>query len=66
MRISMKSIEPGVVTVAEAAKFLECHPKTVRTLCREGTIHAIKLGTEWRIPVEALEEMLAKGSKTSK
>lgn len=61
MRAYTRTVEPGVVTAAEAAQFLGCHPKTVRKLCKTGELHAIKLGSEWRIPAEALEEFLHTG-----
>lgn len=58
MRTIRQTIEPGVVTTSEAAQFLGCHPKTVRNLCQNGELRAIKLGAEWRIPTQALEEFV--------
>lgn len=58
MQFHERSIEPGVVTTAQAAQYLRCNPKTVRKLCRQGDIRAVKLGTDWRIPKEALEEFV--------
>lgn len=50
---------PAVVTTAHAAQALRCHPKTVRGLCQSGKLRAIKLGSEWRIPMEALEDFVS-------
>ena len=63
MRTIVRAIEPGVVTTSEAAQFLGCHPKTVRTLCQRGEIRAVKLGAEWRIPTEALDELIGNRPK---
>lgn len=59
MRLLAQTIEPAVVTTAQAAQYLGCHPKTVRSLCQRGAIRAIKLGSEWRIPTEALDEFVS-------
>lgn len=58
MKLIERTIEPAVVTAAQAARYLECHPKTVRKLCRERKIRAVRLGADWRIPVEALDEFI--------
>lgn len=54
----LQIVKPAVVTTAQAAQYLDCHPKTVRTLCRQGELRAVKLGSEWRIPTEALDEFV--------
>lgn len=48
-------MHPAVLTAGQVAQRLCCHPKTVRTMCRDGRLRAIKLGSEWRVPVAALE-----------
>ncbi len=53
-----KHIEPAVFTVKQAAEYLSCNPKTVRDFCRQGKIHAIKLGSKWRIPKETLKDFI--------
>ena len=58
MKLRAQIVEPAVLTTAQAAERLCCHPKTVRTLCQQGRIRAIKLGSEWRIPIQALEEFI--------
>lgn len=42
--------------VAEIARILDLHPKTVRRLIRDGQIKARKIGREWRIRKEDLRE----------
>lgn len=37
------------VDVNKAAKSLDCHPETVRRLCRSGKLDAVKVGRDWRI-----------------
>jgi len=44
-------------TVDEVAKALRVHPYTVRRLCREGKILAIKFGGQWRFKKEDVERM---------
>lgn len=63
MKSIIQIIEPGVVTTTQAAQYLDCHPKTVRQLCQRGEIRAIKLGSEWRIPTEALDEFVHANQK---
>lgn len=59
MRLHERTVEPTVVTTAQAAQYLKCNPKTVRKLCRQGDIRAVKLGADWRIPTEALDEFVS-------
>lgn len=63
MRSIAQIIVPAVVTTTQAAQYLGCHPKTVRGLCQRGEIRAVKLGAEWRIPTEALDEFIGGGQK---
>ena len=43
------------LTVIEAAKRLKIHPDTVKRLCRQGDIPAIKIRNTWLIDKEKLE-----------
>ena len=47
-------------TADEVAKALRVHPYTVRRLCREGRISAIKFGGQWRFKKEDIEKMRRK------
>ena len=49
--------EPLLV-VAEAAKLLRIHPKTLRTKARRGIIPATQVGRLWRFRASALNEWL--------
>ena len=43
------------VTVIEAARRLRIHPDTVKRLCRQGDIPAVKLRNTWLIDRDNLE-----------
>jgi excisionase family DNA binding protein len=43
------------LTVIEAARRLRIHPDTVKRLCRQGDIPAVKLRNTWLIDRENLE-----------
>ena len=54
---STTGFEPLLV-VAEAAKLLRIHPKTLRTKARRGIIPATQVGRLWRFRASALNEWL--------
>jgi excisionase family DNA binding protein len=54
---SATGFEPLLV-VAEAAKLLRIHPKTLRTKARRGIIPATQVGRLWRFRASALNEWL--------
>ncbi|MBI4307389.1 MAG: helix-turn-helix domain-containing protein [Chloroflexi bacterium] len=43
------------VTIIEAARELRLHPETVKRLCRQGDIQAIKFRNAWLIHRESLD-----------
>lgn len=43
------------LTIIEAAKSLRIHPDTVKRLCRQGDIPAVKLRNTWLIDKQTLE-----------
>jgi excisionase family DNA binding protein len=43
------------LNVLEASRRLEVHPETVKRLCRQGDIPAIKFGNIWLIDKDKLE-----------
>ena len=47
---------PVFITVAEAARRLDCHPKTVRALIDRRELRAVRLGAVWRVDLGSLEE----------
>ena len=46
------------ITVDEAAVYLGLHPGSVRRLARSGELPAVKVGRQWRLDRETLEEWL--------
>jgi excisionase family DNA binding protein len=53
---------PPIMTIAEVAAYLGLHELTVRRLAREGAIPALKLGRQWRVKRDLLEEWIEKRS----
>ncbi|RUM29232.1 MAG: hypothetical protein DSY42_06960 [Aquifex sp.] len=47
-----------MLRVEEVAEYLGVEKRTVRKWCRIGMIEAVKLGKEWRIPVNSLINFL--------
>ena len=56
MATTKKIESKPLCTVRRAAYLLDCSERTVRRLCEEGVISAVKLsdGGKWRINVSAL------------
>ena len=52
---------PDVLTVEQAAAYLQVHVETVRRHCRDQLIPAAKVGRGWRIRKVDLDEFLARG-----
>lgn len=50
-----------LLTVDETAAYLKISKGTVWTWCRAGQLPAIKVGRQWRIRREDLEEMMRPG-----
>jgi len=46
------------LTIEEAAQLLRIHPDTVRRLLREKRLPGKKIGREWRISQEALDNFV--------
>ena len=49
---------PQIMTIADVAEYLGLHELTVRRLAREGAIPALKLGRQWRIKRDLLDEWI--------
>jgi len=54
--------EDNMLTIAQVAKYLKLHELTVRRLAREGEIPAFKVGRQWRIKKNLLEEWIEERS----
>jgi len=53
--------DPGVLTLAEAARFVRVSEKTLREMARSGKVPCQKVGRAWRFLKAALESWLAEG-----
>ncbi len=49
---------PELLTVKEAAARLKVQPKTIREWLQPGKVRGAKAGKSWRIPVDALTELV--------
>ena len=49
-------MDTNILTVKEAADMLKTSKQQVRKMIREGTIQAVKVGREYRIPESRIEE----------
>lgn len=47
-----------ILTVKEAAKFLRTTCQQVRKMIQNGELPAVKVGREWRIPMESIRMFL--------
>ena len=56
---------PNLLTVREVADFLRVHQRTAYRLITGGSIKAIKIGSQWRVPEYALMEYLESGLKAT-
>ncbi|BDQ34258.1 helix-turn-helix domain-containing protein [Pseudodesulfovibrio portus] len=52
---------PNLLTVREVAEFLRVHQRTAYRLITGGSIKAVKIGSQWRVPESALMEFLESG-----
>lgn len=43
------------LTIEQFADYVQIHPMTAYKLCKERKVKAIKIGSQWRIPKDALE-----------
>lgn len=51
----------GLLTVQEVAVLLRVSDESVYRLCRNGRLRATRVGGLWRIPREAVDELLRAG-----
>ena len=52
---------PNLLTVREVAEYLRVHQRTAYRLITGGSIKAIKIGSQWRVPESALMDFLESG-----
>jgi len=56
---------PTLLTVREVADILRVHQRTAYRLITGGSIQAIKIGSQWRVPESALMDFIESGWKDS-
>jgi len=56
---------PTLYTVREVAELLRVHQRTAYRLITGGSIKAIKIGSQWRVPKNALMEFINSGWQDS-
>ena len=54
---------PAIMTVEQVAKYLSFHPLTVRRLARDREIPALKIGSQWRVKKELLDQWIVEQSQ---
>ncbi len=54
-------MDSNILTVEQVAAELDLHPKTVRRFIQEGKLKAGKIGKQWRITREDLQELMNTG-----
>ena len=60
-----KMPEMTILTLAEVARYLRVHPSTVYRLIEQNKLPAFKVGSSWRINLEAINELrFASGART--
>jgi len=52
-----KPPELTILTLAEVARYLRVHPSTVYRLIEQNKLPAFKVGSSWRINLEAINEL---------
>lgn len=57
--MEQKAVRDEIMTVQEVADYLRISRTTVWRWCNEGRLPAFRIGREWRIKREALEETIA-------
>jgi len=52
---------PRLLTLKEVASILRIHPRTAYRLVQDGTLTALRVGTQWRVTEDALHEYVSRG-----
>lgn len=55
-----KNSQPLVLTVREVARLLRIHRPKVYELIKDGSIDGVKVGADWRIRRESVENLIGK------
>ena len=62
-RIKASSSAPGVLRVEGAARILDCTEEFIRTMLRSGELRGFKIGQQWRVIEDAINEFIEHGEK---
>lgn len=62
---NITSKPPTLYTVREVADLLRVHQRTAYRLITGGSIKAIKIGSQWRVPEQALMDFINTGWQES-
>lgn len=54
----VRSDEPIVLSIAEAAARLGIHRQTLRAAIERGDLRAVRIGRRWLVPIAAIDELL--------
>jgi len=57
----MATSTPEIMTVDQAAEYLQVVPDTIRRAARDGTLPAAKFGKAWRFRKVDVDDCLSKG-----
>lgn len=52
---------PRLLTLKEVANILRIHARTAYRLVQDGTLSAIRVGTQWRVTEDALHDYVSRG-----
>ncbi len=55
------AVLPRLLTIKEVADILRIHARTAYRLVKDGSLGAIRVGTQWRVTEDALHEYVARG-----
>jgi len=56
---------PELMTIRQVAEYLQVSISTVRRMLADGRLSGIKVGRAWRIPREAVAQLLADGGHSN-
>ena len=57
----MATETPEIMTVEQAAEYLQVVPETIRRAAREGSLPAAKFGKSWRFRKVDVDDFLSRG-----
>lgn len=52
-----------IYNIQETAEILQVTPRSIYTYIKEGKLHAVKIGREWRVTQKDIEKLLETGTR---